>query len=125
MIILLSPDVLEIIDDPEVGGGVEFLVCRKKIIRIRGSVSESITQINATGNIQPEGKSAAPGPAEDVLDERIVIYTTFTLQPGGKPADGTYEADEILYDQIRYRITSVENYYQWGFTVGHATRMRE
>ena len=120
---MLSPDVLEIIDDPEVGGAVAFTVNRKEQTRIRGGVSEKLRKIPATGNIQPENKGIQQVQGEDILDEQIVIYTTFILQAGtrGKSVLGP---DEIVYDGNTYRVTRVDNYAAWGFTVGHATRVR-
>ena len=122
---MLNPDVREIIDDPDVGGGVDFTVYRTKIVRVKGSVEKTTENIIATGNIQPETKTNTLSTNEDLMDEKIVIYTTFIFQNGGKIDGDTYLADELVYDGIRYRITSVNNYYQWGFTIGHATRMRE
>lgn len=122
---MLNPDVLEIIDDPDLGGGVAFTVCRRQITRIKGSVNEVEEETVATGNIQPETKSNSPSDAEDLLDERITIYTRFILRIGGHVDGKTYLSDEIIYNGVRYRVTSVNNWSQWGFTIGHATRMRE
>ncbi len=121
----LDPDVLEIIDDPDVGGGVAFTVIRTKLTRTKSSVTKGTTEIHATGAIQPVTKTATPGDAEDILNEQIVIYTTCILQAGGKMNGGNYAADEILYRGLRWRVNSVDNWAEWGFTVGHATRMRE
>jgi len=120
---MLSPDVLEIIDDPEVGGDVPFTVVRKTQTRIRGGVSEGVRRFPATGNIQPENEGIQQTQGEDVLDEQIVIYTTFILQSGTREKS-VLGPDEIVYNGNTYRVTRVDNYAAWGFTVGHATRVR-
>ena len=72
---MLDPDVTEILDDPEVGGGVSFLVRRPKETRVKGSVELTYEEIHGTGNIQPAEKSATQGVNEDQLNEQIVIRT--------------------------------------------------
>ena len=118
---MLSPDVLEIIDDPEIAGGQPFTVLRKTLTRVRGGVNESVDEYAVTGNIQPAGKGVSPSQSEDEQNESITIWTKFTLQCG---EPGT-AADEIVFNGKRWRLTSVDDYSGWGFTIGHATRVRE
>ena len=122
---MLDPDVREILDDPEVGGGVSFLIKRKKQIRVKGSVNEEVTDIPATGNIQPVNKSIQQTANEDQLDEQIVIRTTAMLQAGTRSAEGVFGADEVVYQDIRWRVTRVDNWMEWGFVTAYATRVRE
>ena len=122
---MLNPDVTEILDDPEVGGGQAFLIRRPKQIRVKGSVDLQVQEIWATGNIQPADKSATQGANEDQLNEQIVIRTTAYLQAGTRDESGVYQADEIIWNRIRWRVTRVENWIEWGFVSAYATRVRE
>lgn len=122
---MLNPDVTEILDDPELGGGLAFLIRRPKQVRVKGSVELVTEEIPATGNIQPAEKTATPNANEDQLNERIVIRTTAYIQAGTRDATGVYQADEIIFKGIRWRVTQVENWIDWGFTSAYATRVRE
>lgn len=123
--LMLLPDVLEIIDDPEVGGGVEFQVIRTVTTRKLGTV-ENVTQtINATGNIQPEGKGIQASTLEDPMNEGIVIYSTFIFQTGANSGGISFTGpDEVIWNGIRWRLTRVDNWADWGFTIAHAERVR-
>lgn len=123
--LMLLPDVLEIIDDPEVGGGVEFQVIRTVTTRKLGTV-ENVTQtINATGNIQPEGKGIQASTLEDPMNEGIVIYSTFIFQTGENSGGISFTGpDEVIWNGIRWRLTRVDNWADWGFTIAHAERVR-
>ena len=122
---MLDPDVREILDDPEVGGGVSFTVKRVKHIREKVSVKKEVETFEATGNIQPANKSATPGVNEDALDEQIVIRTTFILQSGRREAGEEYGADEVIFKGNRWRVLRVNNWEDWGFVEAYATRTRE
>lgn len=123
---MLNPDVTEILDDPEVGGGVSFLIRRPTQVRAKGTVTLSYEEITATGNIQPQEKSASQNTNEDQLNEQIVIRTTAYLQAGTRNADGSVlGADEIIFADIRWRVTRVDNWIAWGFVTAYATRVRE
>ena len=122
---MLNPDVTEILDDPEVGGGQPFLIRRPKQVRTKGSVTLVTEESAATGNIQPADKSATQDTNEDQLNEQIVIRTTAYLQAGTRDASGVYQADEIIWNGIRWRVTRVENWIEWGFVSAYATRVRE
>ena len=58
------------------------------------------------------------------MNESIVIYTTFTLQNGANDGASIVEPDEILWNGERWRITSINNWAEWGFTVGYAEKVR-
>ena len=128
---MLDPEVYEILDDPEVGGGVSFLIRRPTQTRRKSAVEIDWEEIPATGNIQPADKSANPSLNEDQLNEQIVIRTTAYLQAGTRSRDaGTGEnqvlgADEVIFHDIRWRVTRVENWFDWGFVTAYATRVRE
>ena len=122
---MLDPDVREILDDPEVGGGVSLLIRRPTQVRVKGSIEQTYEEIPATGNIQPQEKSAGQTANEDQLNESIVIRTTAYLQAGSRENGAVYGADEITYKGIRWRVTRVDNWYDWGFVTGYATRVRE
>lgn len=122
---MLDPDVTAILDDPDVGGGVSFTVKRSKSTRIKGSVYLSTEEIPATGNIQPSDKSMNQRVNEDELNEQIVIRTTQYLQNGSRIKGETFLADEIIFDDARWKVTRVENWKDWGFVTAYATKIRE
>lgn len=117
------PDVTAILDDPEVGGGISFKVIRETATRdIEKGYVKNMQVFNVTGNIQPQDKSNQASTPEDKLDESIVIYTTFTLQTGVNNVDSIIEADIIFYRDLHWRVTKVEDWSEWGYTRGYATR---
>ena len=119
------PDVTAILDDPEVGGGVDFIVERKSMVRNRGTFTIKPTTFSATGNIQPVEKGFNQLSPEDQKNEQIVIRTTFVLLDGSHNADGVTGTDEVIYQNKRYRVTKVNNWEDWGFVEAYATRVRE
>ncbi|MBP5460617.1 MAG: hypothetical protein J6Y20_00620 [Lachnospiraceae bacterium] len=121
---MLLPDVTEILDDPEVGGGQSFQVIRRTVSRGLGTANSTETTYNVTGNIQPQDLSAQTSTSEDTETETIVIYAIFSFQTGENDGNGPYtSADEILYDGKRYRVTRVNNWSKWGFSIAYATRV--
>ncbi len=134
---MLAPDVLEILDDPEVGGGVPFQVRRVTNKRSLGSVTREPVIYDVTGNIQPENKSSQSSTAEDLLSESIVVYAAFVFQTGSNPGEPVVTTvndeavsvasfvgpDEILYNGHVWRVTQVQNWEEWGFSVAHATKV--
>ena len=121
---MLLPDVTEIIIDPELGGGVAFQVIRTQNVRTGGSVTQTKQTLDAIGNIQPENKSIQSSTIEDPMFESIVIYTTFIFQTGSNSYSEFTEPDEVLYNGVTYRITSINNWQEWGFTIAHSERVR-
>ena len=121
---MLLPDVTEILIDPELGGGVTFTVIRTLNVRTGGNVTQTTQEIIATGNVQPENKSIQSSTIEDPMFESIVIYTPFIFQTGSNSYSEFTEPDEVLYNGIKYRVTSVNNWQEWGFTIAHAERVR-
>ena len=117
------PDVLDIIDDPEVGGGVPFQVRRVLNKRIMGDVKQTEEIFNATGNIQPSEKTSQASTPEDIKTERIVIYSTFEFIMGANNGAEFTGPDEILHNGNTYRLISVENWKEWGFMIAHAERV--
>lgn len=122
---MLMPDVTEILDDPDLGGGVSFPVTRKHIARTRGSYTTTTETFQATGNIQPMQKGFTQGENEDQMNEEIVIRSKFIFQIGSHNEADTIETDEITWHGYRWRLTRIEDYADWGFTVAYATRVRE
>jgi len=121
---MLNPDVTEILTDPEIGGGVMFQVVRTKNVRTGGAVTQTTETFTATGNIQPENKNSQSSTVEDQLSESIVIYTTFIFQIGVNDYTEFYGPDEVIYNGNRYRITSINDWKDWGFTIAHAEKVR-
>jgi len=118
---MLMPDVTAILNDPEVGGGVAFQVRRVENERSLGSVIRHETVYDCIGNIQPEELSVLASTTEDQLSESIVIWSTFAFNVGiNTGGDSFMGEDEVLWDGKVWRVTRVENWKDWGFTVAHA-----
>ena len=77
------PDVTAILYDPEVGGGIEFQVIRNSSVRSQGGYTKTPTTYTAIGNIQPQEMSNQSSTVEDLLNESIVIYSTFAFHFAG------------------------------------------
>lgn len=122
---MLMPDVTEILNDPEVGGGQAFRVLRNSAVRSRGGYIKTPTVYNATGNVQPQDKSNQSSTTEDLLTETIVAYSTFCFQTGSNTGSAIVEADIILYDDKQWRVTRVDDWSKWGYTRAYATRVKE
>lgn len=127
---MLMPDVTAILDDQEVGGGQGFQVLRTRTTRTFNTQTKKLGEtpqvqtLNATGNIQPQTKNVQPSTAEDLLNEGIVVYSTFIFQTGSTDSTGFTGPDEILYNGIKWRVTQVDNWKEWGFNIAYATRVR-
>ena len=122
---MLMPDVTEILDDPEVGGGVQFSVTRNVSVRSLGGYTKTPTVYIATGNIQPQEMSNQSSTAEDLLNESIVVYSTFAFQAGSNSGSSIIEADIISFDGLRWRVTRVDDWSKWGFSRAYATRIMD
>lgn len=123
---MLMPDVTEILDDPEVGGGQPFQVVRYTSTRTLGAVTKTPQTFDLTGNIQPQDMSSQTSTSEDTLNETIVIYAVFAFQTGENDGGTTYTGpDEVLYDGKRYRVTRVNNWSKWGFSIAYATKVMD
>ena len=120
---MLSPEVFEILDDPEVGGGVSFTVKRTTSTKSKGSISNEDETFDVTGNIQPQAKTTQASTSEDILNESIVVYSTFIFQAGSNSGNTFIGADEILYNEKTYRVTQVNDWSDWGFSIAYATRV--
>lgn len=119
---MLDPDVLEILDDPEVGGGVPFQVRRKTVTRDRGTDKVTEEIFDLTGSIQPQDKSNQSSTAEDLKTEIIVVRAVFEFQTGTNNGAIQTQTDEILWKNAVYRVTRVEDWSEWGFTTAYATK---
>lgn len=125
MIAMLMPDVTSILYDPEVGGGQPFQVIRNTSVRSRSGYTKTPETFDAVGNIQPQSDSAQASTPEDILTETIVIYSTFFFQKGSNNGDSIVEADIVLYDGFRWRVTSVDNWSKWGYSRAYATKVMD
>ena len=120
------PDVTEIINDPEVGGAQPFQVRRVTNTRKKGGVVRSETVTNCIGNIQPQGLETQSSTAEDLQTETIVIYACFAFSVGSNDGGVSFTGpDEILYNDKVYRVTRVNDWSGWGFTIAYATRVMD
>jgi len=122
VIAMLMPDVLEILNDPEVGGGVAFKVRRVTNTRKLGGVTRTVQLFDVTGNIQPQDKSVQASTTEDSLSESIVIRAPFEFSVGGSDGEVSFNGeDEILWDGRVWRVVRIDNWSKWGFSVAYAT----
>lgn len=124
---MMQPDVTEIINDPDIGGGQAFTVQRKTVTRIRGGATEATETINAVGNIQPaQDIDLQQMNLEDTSNEVIVIYTTTKLQTGSNHGGSTFTAaDEVIFGGERWRVLRVMPWTAWGFVIAYATKVKE
>lgn len=123
---MLLPDVTAILNDPEVGGGVAFQVRRVENERSLGSVIQHETIYDCTGNIQPQDMSVSASTTEDEYSESIVIRSTFAFMVGSNDGGSTFMGeDEVLWDGKVWRVTRVENWKDWGFSVAYATKVMD
>ena len=123
---MLMPDVTEILNDPEVGGGQAFTVRRVQNVRVLGGVERKVTTYAVTGNIQPQELSVQSSTVEDLRNESIVIRAMFDFKVGNNEGGSAFDGeDEVLWDGAVWRITRVENWIKWGFTTAYATRVMD
>ena len=122
---MLNPDVTEILNDPEVGGGVSFQVRRVLNTRTKGSVTQTPVIYPLTGNIQPQNKSTQSSTVEDLLNESIVVYALFDFQTGENNGGTFTGPDEILWKDRVWRVTNVNNWTDWGFNIAYATKVMD
>ena len=122
---MLLPDVTGILVDPEIGGGQSFQVKRRTSTRTLGDISVSTETFNLIGNIQPQDMNSQTSTTEGIMDESIVIYCAFSFSVGKNDGGSSFtEADDVLYDGNVYRVTRVNNWSKWGFSIAYATRVR-
>jgi hypothetical protein len=122
---MLMPDVTSILYDPEVGGGQTFTVTRNTSVRKRGGYEKTPTVTTAVGNVQPQEMSNQTSTSEDLLNESIVIYSTFCFQTGSNSGASIVEADVVFWNDLYWRVTNVEDWSKWGYTKANATRIRD
>lgn len=119
---MLDPDVLETLQDPEVGGGVAFQVKRRTITRDVGTDTPSDETFDVTGSIQPQEKGIQSSTAEDLKTEIIVVRAPFAFQTGSNNGKSVIETDEILWKGSVWRVTRVDDWSEWGFSTAYATK---
>lgn len=123
---MLMPDVTAILYDPEVGGGVAFKVNRVTNTRVKGSVTRGVATYDAIGNIQPFEDSSQSSTVEDIRKKGIVIRTTFEFKVGENNGASTFDGpDEVVWDGHTWRITRIDDWAKWGFTVAYATMVMD
>ena len=122
---MLMPDVTEILYDPEVGGGQEFSVTRNVSTRSRSGYTKTPTTVTAVGNVQPQEMSNQTSTSEDLLNESIVIYSTYSFQTGENDGTSITEADIVFWNDLYWRVTRVDDWSKWGYTRAFATRIRD
>lgn len=119
---MLDPDVLEILQDPEVGGGVAFKVKRKTTTRILGGDVTTEEVFDLTGSIQPQDKSIQSSTAEDLKTEIIVVRAPFAFQTGSNSGKTIIQTDIIVWKDASWRVTRVDDWSEWGYSTAYATK---
>lgn len=119
---MLDPDVLEILQDPEVGGGVAFKVKRKTTTRILGGDETTEEVFDLTGSIQPQDKSIQSSTAEDLKTEIIVVRAPFAFQTGSNSGKTIIQTDIIIWKDASWRVTRVDDWSEWGYSTAYATK---
>lgn len=119
---MLDPDVLEILQDPEVGGGVAFKVKRKTTTRILGGDKTTEEVFDLTGSIQPQDKSIQSSTAEDLKTEIIVVRAPFAFQTGSNSGKTIIQTDIIVWKGASWRVTRVDDWSEWGYSTAYATK---
>lgn len=123
---MLNPEVIELLDDPDLGGGVAFLVVRKtnkrSLLEPEGVTEEFLT---GTGNIQPSGPDQIQVLPEEMRhDKVIVIYTTFAFHMGEDGSGGYTSPDLVLWDGRMWDVLQVDDWAKWGYHVAYATERK-
>lgn len=125
---MLLPDVTEILDDPEIGGGQPFTVVRDTLRRtLSANAEEQRTRqrFAAAGNLQPaQTTDLQLLPDEDRSEETLVIRSTFTFQLG---TDGYAQytlPDVVLYDRKVWKVFRIDPWQAWGFHTAYARCIR-
>lgn len=123
----LLPDIRELLTDPDLGGGVSIIVTRKTYKRSYGHVEEAQTATyNVFGNAQPAGSVDLQSMAdEDRKTDTVIIRSTFDFQIGEDKGDTFTAADEVAVFGRLWRVTRVEPWSPWGFTVAYAALKNE
>lgn len=125
---MLNPDVTELLDDPELGGGIAFTVVRetRKRTLVAGQ-NEQVTRerFQATGNIQPaQTEDLQLFPEEDRSQRIIVIRTTFTFRLGEDAKSAYQPSDKVIFENAVWKVTRMDHWTDWGFTTAYAVLQR-
>lgn len=121
----LRPDVTELLNDPDIGGGQSFDIIRRTLVREKGRLgAEQTVTIKATGSIQPAGVDVLQQlPEGDRSGEVIVVRTTTAIQIGNTGATSDLLADEIRHNGSRYKVLQLKGWGKWGMYCAYATRI--
>lgn len=122
---MLNPDVRQMLQDPDIGGGEPFVIVRKTTTRQKGeTVAASVERINATGTLQPAGNDALQQlPEADRSGEVLIVRSPVPLQMGSTKSDGEILADEIEYAGRVYKILQLRDWRQWGMWAAYVTKV--
>ena len=125
---MLMPDVTELLDDPDLGGGEAFTVVRDTRTRsLEASAQGAISRvrIDATGNIQPaQTEDLQLLPDEDRSEETIVIRSVLSFQLGSDGHASYTLPDIVLYDNRAWKVIRIDHWQSWGFNTVYAKCLR-
>jgi len=121
----LRPDVTELLNDPDIGGGQSFDIIRRTLVREKGRLgAEQTVTIKATGTLQPAGFEALQQLPEADRSENVMIIRTTTPLQIGKSGDASDTlSDEIEYSGEKYKILQLKDWGKWGMYVAYVTRV--
>jgi hypothetical protein len=107
-------DLVDVILDPDMGGGVYAAERVDEIVDDGGYSSQSVSFFELRGNIQPlSGRERELLPEGGLERESIVIFTPQELCSGS----ATRRADRVFYRGAAYRVRLVEHWREHaGFT---------
>lgn len=124
---MLRPDITQMLEDPDIGGGQPFTIVRRARTRVKGrfdSGATTTTRIAATGTLQPAGFEALQQLPEADRSENVMIIRTTTPLQIGKSGDASDTlSDEIEYSGEKYKILQLKDWGKWGMYVAYVTRV--
>lgn len=122
---MLLPDITDLLDDPEVGGGQAFVILRRTSVRRKGREgTKTEEKIPATGSVQPAGESVLEQLPEADRDNDVRIFRTTTpIQMGHSTGEGATFADEIEYNGEYFKVLRDKKWAAWGMYVAFATKI--
>lgn len=120
----VSPDVTELLHDPELGGGRPFYIVRRHENRVTGQRREE--WLEALGNVQAAGQDALAQLPEGDRYQGVKVFRTDTLfQMGSDQGEWFTYKDEIRYKGKAYTVLAIDDWQDYGMHFAYGTQMGE
>lgn len=122
---MLNPDITMLLDDPDVGGGQDFVIVRVTTQRVKGrDIVLNKETIPATGSVQAADQDVLEQLPEADRDNDVKVFrTTKPLQNGSSDESGSVLSDELIYNGDHYKILKTKDWSKWGMYVAYATKV--